>query len=320
MKKIFVLSVLIFHLLPGFSQSPDLTKDEDFFRSRIKLFQKWLDQSNLGLYLKVHDLSVEPQNLSVYLSFPFEATDSVSQTWKLLKSKFDKASMITLEQELFYRMVNIFEVPQKFASIQMYDTYDLRKEPLFFRGIRCNEDGEVLVEESNPKANINSSIIDIYFNYIKNGIIQNLNSKYDQKPLYSKIQKCVQSYYSAKNSKQSPIKVVVLENKNTLRLEITTLLDESSLEPLSPLLCKSLQTLDKDCNWAKHVVLSFIILYVNNTSGAKIKVELVGKIGATDFAKSKRGDFINMDIGFDNYLNLYAKEISEYIAECITKP
>ncbi|MCB0567472.1 MAG: hypothetical protein H6573_32415 [Lewinellaceae bacterium] len=43
------------------------------------------------------------------------------------------------------------EVRQSLVDVQIYDTYDLRQEPLLFRGIYL-ENNQVKVEESNPKS------------------------------------------------------------------------------------------------------------------------------------------------------------------------
>ena len=117
MKKL-LLSLLLLSLLhhSTSAQIEDLTKDSEFFQKQAQLYQRWLDHSGLGKLLKVHTIEVKPQELSLYLAFPFEDIDSVATAWKLLKTSYDRAHPVTLEQELFYKLVNLMEVRQSLAD------------------------------------------------------------------------------------------------------------------------------------------------------------------------------------------------------------
>ena len=62
---------LFFFLFPLFltAQIEDLTQDLTFFQERKALYQRWLDHSGLGQVLKVQDIKVEAEQLSLYLAF-----------------------------------------------------------------------------------------------------------------------------------------------------------------------------------------------------------------------------------------------------------
>ncbi len=135
-----IVFFLCFVSVPVNAQIEDLTKDSEFFEKQKLEYQRWLDHSGLGSILQVHAIEVKPQQLSLYLAFPYEDIDSIMVAWRELKTAFEKEQALTLEQELFYKMVHLMEVRQSLANVQIYDTYDLRKEPLFSRAIYFEND------------------------------------------------------------------------------------------------------------------------------------------------------------------------------------
>jgi hypothetical protein len=132
------------------AQIEDLTQDEAFFREQLQTYQRWLDDAGLGQYLQVHDLEVKEDELNLYLALPFRDIDSIIIAYESLKADFEAISPLTLEQQLFYKATTLMEVRQSLVTVQLYDTYDLRNEPLFFRGIYF-ADGVVKVSSSDPR-------------------------------------------------------------------------------------------------------------------------------------------------------------------------
>lgn len=153
LRNLLLVSMLSLLLFPTFAQIEDLTKDSEFFEKQKVEYQRWLDHSGLGAILSVHAIKVEPQQLSLYLAFPYEDVDSILVAWRELKTSYEQSHPITLEQKLFYKMVAMMEVRQSLANVQIYDTYDLRKEPLFSRAIYFEQDS-LRVQESNPRSKI----------------------------------------------------------------------------------------------------------------------------------------------------------------------
>lgn len=320
MKKL-LLSLLLLSLLhhSASAQIEDLTKDSEFFQKQAQLYQRWLDHSGLGRLLKVHTIEVKPQELSLYLAFPFENIDSVATAWKLLKTSYDRSHPVTLEQELFYKLVNLMEVRQSLANVQLYDTYDLRKEPLFFRGIRF-VDGRVEVEESNPK----SKIEDIFlkpadFKNMKTWSVQDFQQKYDRQTVYNKIYECARLRFERKVCDQRNPKVRLLENQEVLRFEVVDLCREVLIDEANPTLCRILGVLGYNCNWVRREMLIFEITYRETQTGFQIKIELDGKYGSGLYETVRRGGYLSMEIDFDDYLERYSDGFREYLRQCIFK-
>lgn len=320
MKKLILILLTITLLRPICSaQIEDLTKDSEFFQKQAQLYQRWLDHSGLGKFLKVQTIEVQPQELSLYLAFTFEDIDSVTNAWKLLKSNYDHRDLVTLEQQLFYKLVNLMEVRQSLANVQLYDTYDLRKEPLFFRGIKF-EDGRVHVEESNPKTVLKEiQLKPSDFKNLKSWSTLNFKKKYDRQTVYAEIYECAIKRFERKTCNQRSPKVRLLENKEVLRFEVLDLCKEVLTDETNPILCRILRTMGYDCNWVQREMLIFEITHHETPTGFQLKIELDGKYGRGLYESERRGGYLNMEIDFDDFLERYSDGFGEYLLQCIFK-
>lgn len=320
MKKL-LLTLITFSMLyySASAQIEDLTKDSEFFQKQAQLYQRWLDHSGLGNMLHVQTIEVKPQELSLYLAFPFENIDSVSSAWKALKTAYDRTHPITLEQELFYKLVNLMEIRQSLANVQLFDTHDLRKEPLFFRGIRF-VDGRVLVEESNPKSKIEEiSFQPADFKNMKTWSVQDFRQKYDRQTVYNKILECARLRFERKVCDTRYPKLRLLENQDVLRFEVVNLCREVLTDEANPTLCRILRSVGFDCNWVKREMLTFEITYRETSTGFQIKIDLDGKYGSGLYETVRRGGYLSMEIDFDDYLERYSDGFREYLRQCIFK-
>jgi hypothetical protein len=324
MKKL-LLSLLLLSLLhhSASAQIEDLTKDSAFFQKQAQLYQRWLDHSGLGKLLKVHTIEVKPQELSLYLAFPFENIDSVVTAWKLLKTGYESSHPVTLEQELFYKMVNMMEVHQSLANVQLYDTYNPRKEPLFFRGISF-VDGWVYVEEPKIKFVPDNITEEIFlkpadFKNMKTWSVQDFQQKYDRQTVYNKIYECARQRFERKVCDQRNPKVRLLENQEVLRFEVVDLCREVLTDEANPTLCRILRAAGFDCNWVKREMLIFEITHRETPTGFQLKIELDGKYGSGLYETVRRGGYLSMEIDFDDYLERYSDGFREYLRQCIFK-
>ena len=316
-----ILAVLALLMAPlaSHAQIEDLTKDSEFFSKQAVLYQRWLDHSGFGKVLKVQTIEAKPQELSLFLAFHYEDIDSIANAWKKLKTDYERVSATTLEQELFYKMVNLMEVRQSMANVQIYDTYDLRKEPLFFRGIFF-KDGAVKVEESNPRSKIEEMVLSpVDFKKMKSWSVQNFQQKYDRQTVYDKIFACARQRFERKVCEQRSPKVRLLENQEVLRFEVTDLCREVLTDEANPLLCQILRGLGYDCNWVKREMLIFEVTYRETTTGFQVRIELDGKYGSGLYETVRRGGYLSMEIDFDDYLERYSDSFREYLRQCIFK-
>lgn len=122
MKRCFFLAFYL-AAFPAFLNAQDLTPDTAFFRKQAKLYQRWLDHSGLGKMLRVKGEEVQPHQVALYLAFPTENFDTVSAIWERLKIDFDALGRRSLEEELFYKMVQLFELKPTEAYLRLNDSY-----------------------------------------------------------------------------------------------------------------------------------------------------------------------------------------------------
>jgi hypothetical protein len=314
LKSLFLPAMLILASpLAVQGQIEDLTRDMDFFQNQKAAYQRWLDHAGLGATLRVYELDVKPQRISLYLAFAYQDIDSVIVAWTQLKAAFEKTRPLSLEQELFYKMTQMMEVRQSLADVQIYDTYDLRKEPLFSRAIYF-EDGRVQVQESNPKSKIREiAIRPASFAKMKKMTQENIRQEYDRKAVYDKIYEYAQKRYEKKVCEQRYPKVLLLESDESLRFEVEDLCREVLTHEANPALCGILSAIGYDCNWVKRELLTFTIVYKESSDGFRLSIEIDGKYGSGFYSNVRRGGYLNMEIDFDSYLERYADKFKEEI-------
>ena len=134
-------------------QSEDFTQDTAFFNQQKAAYQDWLGQYGIGKVLQVEGLKVNKGHISLHLSFVTPDPDSITAAWEGLKREFEANHPGSLEHLLFYKMVNLMEVWQSMADMQIYGVDAKGKEPGFFRGIYF-EEGALKVVSSNAEFKI----------------------------------------------------------------------------------------------------------------------------------------------------------------------
>jgi hypothetical protein len=313
---LIAIAASLFCVSPLLAQVEDLRQDLTFFTQQQTVYQRWLDQAGFGEVLHVKDIDVEEQRISLYLGFEFHDIDSIVRGWEVLKADFEASHAITLEQQLFYKATSLMEVRQSRIDVQIYDTYDLRKEPLFFRGIYF-EDGEVKVEASNPRAKIREVFFDAS-DFQERGAKGDFQKDYDARRVFELIYEYATDKYGNPNCPDRKAKVVPLErSKRTLRFEVVDL----CLEVLQDegVLCPMLRRMGFECNWAKRELLTFTITHIETTDGFQLNITLDGKYGPSIYENVRRGGYMNMEFDFDEELDRYADQFKEEIRTVIRR-
>ena len=314
---VFLLLLFLIPFAATNAQTENLTKDEPFFKEQADLYQKWLNHSGLGKILKVHALEVNPKELSLYLSFNTEDTDLVIAQWEQLKSDFTKQHSLSLEQQLFYKMIHLMEIRQGIGNVQLYDTYDLKLEPCFYVGIYF-EDGVVRVDSSGCKSKVRKIAIDPSdLGNMKKVAVADFKKQFDKTTVFNKIYNYAEKKFQKEVCQNRYPKVRLRESKENLRFEVIDLCREVLTDAANPTLCRLLQTIGYDCNWVKREKLDFIITYNNTPTGFELNLTIDGKYGSGYYEKVERGGYISMEIDFDEYLEVYADEFSEKLRRVI---
>lgn len=301
----------LFLYLPLNAQREDLTRDRDFFNKQAILYQKWLDHSGLGKTLHVKTVETDPQQVALYLAFPYEKADSVQAVWNRLKKDFDAQNTgMDLERTLFYKMLSLMELRQSVANVQIYDTYDTREEPCFFRGIFVKE-GAFHVDSTGCR----SKNLDIYLspNDLRsarkpsNGAFQ---KQYTQQYVFDKIHQYAKQRYErtaciGRYPQVSPPQI----DGSIMRFEVTDLCKEVVKNAENSTICAFLNKYVKPCNWIQREKLTFTFVYQAKENAFQLKCTLEGKVGSGYYDEVGRGGYLDMEIDFDGYLTDYANKL-----------
>lgn len=302
------------------AQKEDLTKDKAFFEQQAKLYQQWLAHNGLGKTLHVKTIEVEPQQVALYLAFPTENADSVAAAWDQLKKDYAALNTgLSLEQELFYKMLHVMELRQSVANVQLYNTYDTRLEPCFYRGIYV-KDGAFHLDSSGCK----SKKLDIYISPgdlsgAKKHSASSFQKQYTQQYVFDKIhQYAKQRYEQQKCENRIPAVSPPLIDGNLMRFEVTDLCKEVLKNESNNAFCDFLSKYLKPCNWIKREKLTFSFIYQQKDNGFLLKCEVEGKVGSGFYDQVGRGGYLDMEIDFDGYLKDYADKLQYELKNAIT--
>ncbi len=304
------------------AQSGDLTQDRAFFDRQLPVYQRWLDHAGLGATLHVHQLAVEPERLSLYLAFPYQDIDSVINAWRDLKAAFEAERPLTLEEQLFYKMTALLEAPQAQADLQLYDTYDTSREPLFFRGIYF-ADGQVRVEEANPRSEVREiSLRPVDLGRLREARAVELRAGTSDADLsaewvYGRVLAYARERYEQTPCPQRQPRVETLQNDDRLRFEVIDLCKEVLVDETNPRICGWLDTFGYPCNWIKREWLTFTVTYEPAPGGATLTVDIDGKVGSGIYETVRRGGYLPMEVDFDDYLERYADRFAVALKQAL---
>jgi hypothetical protein len=317
----FLLSLLLLLFLctcVRAQKSQDLRQDEAFFNQQALVYQKWLDKAGLGQYFKLRELDVQEKRLDLYLEFRSDSLELIINQWTTVKERFERTSGLTLEQQLFYKATSLMEVRQGIMSVQLYDTYDLRKTPLFSRAIYF-EDGKVKTETSDPKSKIDK--INLSPSMISGGktvSAADFRKEYEKAFVFGCIANFAKERFGRDVCLDRNPEVRILEDQEVLRFEVLDLCKEV-LKDENSTICGWLNAFGYDCNWAKRELLTFTVTHENTVDGIRITVELDGKIGSGFYANVSRGGYVSMEVDRDTELENYADELAIEIRKMLEK-
>lgn len=314
---------LLFLLLPvSLSAQQDLTQDRAFFEEQAQAYDRWLDATGLGDLLSVREITVEPNALSLYLSFPVEEINYVFVAWETLKTDFQANESLTLEQQLFYKALHYMQVDQEQLDVQLYDTYDVSKTPLFFRGIYFS-DGQVTVSEDNPKSVTREvKIPKPQLSYISNGTQVRPKQGMEKDFVFWKILQRARGYYEAEEKKVDGRVPVFksLGQLDNLRFEVTDLTREVVTDGRRSTFCGLIQRLGYECNWSPREVLTYTISFEEKEGELVLQIEIDGRLGSGVYASARRRSYISLDVEYYPQLEAYAEEMRERIYGWLTRP
>lgn len=319
MKPVFAMTCLfLLAALPASAQE-DLTSETDYFQQQAQVYQRWLDQNGVGRYMKVQELEVEPDRVTLFLGFYNENIDSVAGVWDQLKEAHEASPGPDFEEALFFRMTSLMGLDQGQAIIEIYDTYDLSREPLFFRGIYF-DDNRVQIKKSDPRSE-KSRYISINPKDIKTAAKSGkiaLEKDYSKEKVFEQIMAFAKQKYGKSPCDQRRPAIHLKPNEDYLRFEVSDLCREVIKEAENPVICRWLRKLGYDCDWTTRELLTFTFVYLPAKDGFTLHLVLDGKVGSGYYNNVKRSGYMDMDFDFkeelEDYADLIAFEIKKHLS------
>jgi hypothetical protein len=307
---------LLFAPLVVSAQSEDLEKDLPFFKQQESTYQRWLDQAGLGQVLRVHGTGIDQDRLSLYLGFRYQNLDSIQAGWESLKKAFEANRPMSLERELFGKMLHFMEVPQEQAAVQLYDTYDVTRAPLFFRGIYF-DGGTVKVDESDARADRKITLSPAKLGGMKKMSAATFRAKYDKAKVYSSILAYLNERYTKDPCANREPELTIYEEDNLLRFRVTDLCREVLTDAANPTLCALVDRLGYPCNWVRREKLDYTIAYQPHPDGFVLHIQVEGSYGSGRLKEVPRGAYYSMELEFKPYLEEYADKITAALGRVI---
>jgi hypothetical protein len=217
-------------------------------------------------------------------------------------------------------MTNLMGLRQQAAVIEIYDTYDLSREPLFFRGIYFR-DGRVAVEENNPKG-AQTRLIAIPAAAIKTaskaGKAQ-VPKAYTKAYIFEQIEQFARQKYAQSPCELRKPAVHIKPHEDYLRFDVSDLCREVVKEAENPTVCRWLRSLGYPCNWTARELLSFTFVYLPTADGFSLHFTLEGRVGSGYYDTVKRSGYMDMELDFKPQLEAYADEIVLEIKKYLTR-
>lgn len=305
---------------PLWSQVENLVEDEAFFLQQKAEYQRWLNQAGLGKYLRVQDMRVESERVRLYLGFYTAATDTIWSIWEQIKAAHDAQGALKLEEYLLFRMCNTMSLRQQAAVIEIYDTYDLSREPLFFRGIYY-DGGRVRVVEQNPRgAQLRHIMVqpsDIKIGNRRGRL--DFSKQYTREYVFGQVLQFVQRKYAQSPCDQRKPEIHLKPHDEYLRFDVSDLCREVIKDAQNPTICRWLNLLGYSCNWTTRELLSFTFVYVPTQNGFSLHLTLEGRVGSGFYKDVKRRGYMDMELDFKQELEEYADAIALEIKKYLTR-
>lgn len=305
---LFLLALLLAG--PLWSQIEDLTEDEAYFLQQKAEYERWLVQTGLAQYLHVQDLSVSRDRVHLYLGVNAPDAAGAADIWAQLKEHHEATPGPTFEEALHFRLCNLMSLRQQATVIEVYDTYDLSREPLFFRGIYFSE-GRVQVKENNPKGDKNR-YIHIRSTEVKTGSqagTASVGKAYTKAEVFDTILAFARQRYTESPCRHRKPAVHPKPYEDYLRFDVSDLCREVIKEAENPTICAWLRRLRYDCDWTARELLTFTFVYLPTSDGFTIHLTLEGRVGSGYYDTVKRSGYMDMENDFKQELEDYTDGI-----------
>jgi len=325
MNRTLLLLVLFLSAVSADAQpAENFLPDQRFFEEQAREYQRWLDQSGLGATLRVHEVRVAEDEISLDLGFPSTNSDTVAVWWLALRRDFARQNEgRSLEEELFFKMVYFMQVPPTQGYVQVFNSFDTQKDlyTCFFRGIRY-EQGQVKVDEQGCRVQIKEFDVRSTDIPASRTVTQsNFRKQYTKTAVFQIIETYVTQRFTRQNCDDRHPSIEWIDRRDELWFNVNDLCKEVLSDESNPWWCAALYGagLDSYRNCIKRERLEFHIRYWETPEGFHIYCQLDAKFGSGFWDEVKRGAYKNMETDYKTYVEQYAQKFKNELFDAILR-
>jgi hypothetical protein len=315
MKKLTLFISLFLPFLLA-AQAVNLQTDSLFFKEKAKEYDKWLKESGLGKVLRVETVHfAHPDVVSLDLVFYTENLDSVMVLWRNLKKDYDKQDRgLSLEKELYYKMLYFMEIKPSQGYVQVFDTFNPLKDVCFRRSMAFL-DNKFLIDSANCKAAPQEFIVESVnlanLRAVSKGEIARKTSK---EVVFTKIKKLMETRFTQQKCENRTPKIEWTDTNEALSFTVENLCKEVLTDETNPWWCNVLTPMCATCkNCTKREFLSIHIEYTPLATGYRIKIMTDAKIGSGWYNEVRRGAYKNMELDYKKWVDDYTKKFKDQL-------
>lgn len=319
--------LMSFLLLPIFIMAqPELNfqTDKTTFVEKSIEYDKWLKSSGLGKVLRVETVRVADSVLSLDLGFYTANGDSVTVLWNALKTDFEKQDRgVTLEEELFFKMVYFMEIKPTQGYVQLFNSYDTKNDLYicFYRGIKY-ENGKVTVESKGCKTQIQEFMVEAKdFSTMRSVAKEDFTKRNSKELVFERIKNYLQTRFTKEQCAYRKPKIEWHDTNDDLWFTVTDLCKEVLTDETNPWWCSVLEPACQSCkNCTKREMLDMRIRYSETPKGYRIHLTIDAKFGSGWYNEVKRGAYKNMELDYKTYVERYASRFKNDLFNELRKP
>lgn len=311
----FSLTMLVFI---NTSVAQSLVEDRDFFNQQSRFYDLWLESEGLSQYLSLREIEVLPDQLTIYLEFPYQDLDSIRNVWDLLKTEYEANTILRLEDQLFFKCISIMNVIESDCVVKILDTYD-KARPVVFGRVIYFEKGEVRILEQNPRDERRSFSVKVDHLAPSNRQAETkILNRFTKDNIFELIEYFAQQRYQMIKCAGRKPAMQKRPSRDYLRFEVSNLCREVITDAVNPMACRIINFFGGNCQAYPREKLIFHIQYEPIKEGFRIIVLIDGLV-ANGWIKEvdSRRAYFPMVAEFDPYIKDYADnfifELEEYI-------
>ena len=289
--------------MPLIAQEKFTAEDQIFFNQKLPEYTKWLEYHNLSDVVKVHQLKFTEDSLILYLDLAYEDIDTAKQAWEQAKETFDTNRVSTLEEELFYYFVHLFEIEPTQLSIEIFSTYE--SKPYAYIGLYYENRKFKVITDFNKAANRDVKIQPLYLKNIEAKKFSlkrqgTRSSQAERLALFDKIYTYTKAYYQDMGALTKIYEGDQLGDIK-LRFRVWNLRNE--------MLKNANSTLDNIFG-GKREMMYFVISY--DSASQILEIEIHGKFGSSIW-KPRLSAYLEMEPEYKFQLEEYADKFKRDI-------